>query len=200
MTWRFERVYLVRHGETEWNREGRRQGQLDSPLTPEGAEHADAIGRFAACLPVDGVLCSPLGRAHRTALTIADRIGRTVQVVADLAEVHHGDFAGMTNPEIDARYPGVLQRRESDKYNWPFPGGESYRHGAARARSALEQAMAQGCVNPLLVTHEMIGRMLLAALLELDPEAALARDLPHGYLYEVFPEKRLLVEHIPPDG
>jgi broad specificity phosphatase PhoE len=106
----------------------------------------------------------------------------------------------MTNPEIDARYPGVLQRRESDKYNWPFPGGESYRHGAARARSALEQAMAQGCVNPLLVTHEMIGRMLLAALLELDPEAALARDLPHGYLYEVFPEKRLLVEHIPPDG
>jgi broad specificity phosphatase PhoE len=185
MTWRFERVYLVRHGETEWNREGRRQGQLDSPLTPEGEKHAVAMGRFVASLPVDAVLCSPLGRAHRTALIIADRIGHAVQVLPDLAEIHHGAFAGMTSQEIDSRYPGVLQQRESDKYNWPFPGGESYRHGAARAHSALEQALTHGFVYPLLVTHEMIGRLLLAALLELEPHAALARDLPHGYLYEV---------------
>jgi probable phosphoglycerate mutase len=82
--WPFERVILVRHGETEWNRLGRRQGQLDSPLTSEGERHARAVASLVASTAVDSIFSSPLGRAHRSALIIAAKVGRPVRVLEAL--------------------------------------------------------------------------------------------------------------------
>ncbi len=193
MDWHFERVFLVRHGETEWNVEGRRQGQLDSPLTLRGQQHAEAIAQLASSWSVDVLLSSPLGRAHRTATVIAEHIGPTVTTCDGLAELHHGSLAGLTNQEIDERFPGLLEHRESDKYNWQFPGGESYREAALRARRVLERVRDAGYVRPMLVTHEMIGRMLLAALVPFDAEQALAHNLPHGSVAEISPNLGSLV-------
>src|SRR5689334_8573828 len=78
VTWTFERVVLVRHGETEWNRYGRRQGHLDSPLTPEGRRHAETAALLVASTSIDGIFSSPLGRAYQTSLVIAEKIGRQV--------------------------------------------------------------------------------------------------------------------------
>jgi broad specificity phosphatase PhoE len=126
VTWPFESVFIARHGETQWNSEGRRQGQLDSPLTATGMAQAESLADFVATADVDMIFTSPLGRAHRTATTAGDRSHIDVQVVTELSEIHHGEFAGLTNAEIDAHFPGVLEQRAASKYTWRFPGGDSY--------------------------------------------------------------------------
>lgn len=176
----FDRVWIVRHGETEWNLLRRRQGQLDSPLTDRGRCQAQSA---ATQIPVgfaDGLFSSPLGRGLDTARVIAETLDLEITVIEELAEVHHGRFAGLTNAEIEARFPGELSRRELIKYCWQFPDGESYEQAAGRAARALRRISTIGVRRPILVTHEMIGRMLLKELLDLHPDRALLASLPHG--------------------
>jgi broad specificity phosphatase PhoE len=181
------RFLVVRHGETEWNRMGRRQGQLDSPLTEDGWRHAETVADLCAALGADSVFSSPLGRARATADVVGSRLSLPVVVISDLAEIDHGAFAGLTNDEIEARHPGELARRAQSRYTWSFPGGESYADADVRAGAALDAVAATGATSPVLVTHEMIGRMLLRTLLRLDPQDALERSLPHGSVIEVWP-------------
>lgn len=183
----FEVVYLMRHGQTEWNSEGRRQGQLDSPLTARGQAQAEAVAAELTALPIDAIFSSPLGRARATADVAADRIGLTCRTLDALAEVHHGDMAGLTDPEIEARYPGALVQRRADLYEWAFPGGESYADVDRRAHSALAAVAEAGARRPLLVSHEMIGRMLLRNLLGMQPPEALSTSQPNYVVYAVDP-------------
>jgi probable phosphoglycerate mutase len=192
VSWPFERIALVRHGETEWNREGRRQGQLDSPLTADGRRHGEQMASVLSATAVDAIFSSPLGRAQHTARIIAGRIGLPVQVVDDLAEVHHGRFAGLTNADVDRIHPGELQRRATQRFTWRYPDGESYSDADPRAAAALGQIAATGSTLPLIVTHEMFGRLLLRVLLDLSPADALAHDLPHGAVFEIAPPSRTL--------
>lgn len=188
--WSFDAVYLSRHGETEWNASRRRQGRLDSPLTSTGIAQAHATASIATSLSVDRIFSSPLGRARFTAAIVAAAVGLAVEVVDELREVDHGDFAGLTNDEIDVRHPGALAERAARKYTWRFPNGESYRDADIRARRVLDHVQAAGSRAPLLVTHEMVGLMILRRLLNLTPEAALKRSLPHGRILEVVPADR----------
>ena len=181
-------VFLARHGQTEWNREGRRQGQLDSPLTARGWNHARALASYARTLTIDGLLCSPLGRAQVTARVCSDTLGMELVVLDELAEVHHGVMAGMTNDEIDVAFPGQLAARRRDPYSWRFPDGESYADADHRAGLALAVAAERGYHHPLIVSHEMIGRMLLRNLLEWPPDKALPTQQPHTIMLEVLPE------------
>lgn len=188
----FDAVVLARHGQTEWNAAGRRQGQLDSPLTTLGRAQADAIADAVAVLPIDGIFSSPLGRALDTAATAAQRLGLPVTVLPELAEVHHGEMAGLTREEIDARFPGAMTSRAHDLYRWAFPGGESYADAAERAVTALSATAAAGFRNPLLVSHEMIGRMLARALLDTAAATALTWRQPNDVLLHVTPSTRAM--------
>ena len=105
----------------------------------------------------------------------------------DLAEIDHGNFAGLTNNEIEARHPGEIARRAETKYTWTFPGGESYADADMRAKAAINRVASSGADSPVIVAHEMIGRMLLRSLLRLDRNEALKRSLPHGSLIETWP-------------
>ncbi|MBX6749547.1 MAG: histidine phosphatase family protein [Micromonosporaceae bacterium] len=187
---RWERVYLVRHGQTEWNVQGRRQGHLDSPLTATGIAQARGHAVALRSEAVDAIFTSPLGRARTTAAIIADGLGLGVVVIDDLAEVHHGHFAGLSNQDIELRYPGELARRAADKYRWRFPGGESYAGAEARAGRALASVSGYPARRPVIVAHEMIGRMLLRHLLGLGPEEALALRQPHDVIIVVDPPAR----------
>jgi broad specificity phosphatase PhoE len=180
-----EEVFLVRHGETEWNRTGRRQGQLDAPLTESGSVEIQRVAERIGSLPIDGVFSSPLGRAITTAQEYAQTLQQTITTLADLREMDHGDMAGMTNEEIERAFPGELTRRSRDKYQWRFPKGESYADVDLRAASALRQIAESGSARPLIVTHEMIGRMLLRNLLDLGPHEVLRLGLNQKEIYQV---------------
>ncbi len=159
-----EAVYLARHGQTEWNVAGRRQGRLDSPLTPLGLRQAHRNADLLSSHQIDAIFTSPLGRARHTAEIVGETLGLPAQVLDELAEVAHGAWSGLTSAEIDAGWPGQRAAREQDKYAFRFPDGESYADADVRAGRALAEVARSGVRRPLLVSHEMIGRMLLKQL------------------------------------
>lgn len=159
-----EAVYLARHGRTEWNVAGRRQGRLDSPLTPLGLRQAHRNADLLSSHQIDAIFTSPLGRARRTAEIVGETLGLPAQVLDELAEVAHGAWSGLTSAEIDAGWPGQRAAREQDKYTFRFPEGESYADADVRAARALAEVARSGVRRPLLVSHEMVGRMLLKQL------------------------------------
>ncbi|MFB7250540.1 histidine phosphatase family protein [Microbacterium sp. NPDC056234] len=180
-----QRAYLARCGQTAWNLEGRLQGRRDSPLTPDGIRQAASAARRLAGCGIRTVCTSPLGRAMATALIIAEELGADVIEVADLAEVDHGEMAGMTWAEIETAFPGARAERAENRYGWAFPGGESYAQARLRARRALSECGWGSDGAPLLVSHEMIGRMLRAELRGLDAARALSLRHPHGLVFEI---------------
>jgi uncharacterized phosphatase len=104
----------VRHGETEWNRIGRVQGLSDIPLNDTGREQARHAGRRLAAERWDAVAASPLRRAAETARIIAAELGLPEpELVDELVERNYGEAEGLTGQEIDARFGGVVQARES---------------------------------------------------------------------------------------
>lgn len=180
-----ERVFLARHGQTVWNLEHRLQGQLDSPLTADGIMQAEAMAERLTPAGIRTVCSSPLGRALHTATIIATRLEADLIEVPELAEIDHGRFAGMTWDEIDEAYPTAREERAANRYGWAFPGGESYAQARARARKALSSCGWASTGAPLLVTHEMIGRMLRAELRGLDAAGALALRHPQNVVFEI---------------
>jgi broad specificity phosphatase PhoE len=185
MSW--EAVFLARHAQTEWNVLRRRQGRLDSPLTRAGVEQTRRHAAALKPMAIDAIFTSPLGRTRETARILGDTLALEPVVVDDLAELDHGTFSGLTSAEIDARFPGERERRAAGKYEYRFPGGESYADADLRVARALG---AIGGRRPLVVAHEMVGRLLQRHLLGLDPAAALARDHPHDVLYAIDPAAR----------
>jgi probable phosphoglycerate mutase len=158
---------------------------LDAPLTENGSAEIKRVAERIGALPIDGVFSSPLGRSITTAQAYAKILQQTITTIDDLREIDHGDMAGMTNEEIERAFPGQLTRRSRDKYQWRFPRGESYADADLRAASALRLIAKSGSARPLIVTHEMIGRMLLRNLLDLAPEEALRLGLNHKEIYQV---------------
>lgn len=196
-----EQVFVARHGQTEWNLVGRRQGQLDSPLTRTGLLSATRLAQLLTAQEVDAVFSSPLGRAFTTATIFGDALGLEVLVIDELREVDHGAMAGLTNEEIEARYPGELERRSEDRYEWCFPDGESYASADQRAATALGRISGTTAHSPLIVTHEMIGRMLIRNLLDLTVAEALGLTHPHDLLYRIDPARKQRTElRAPEDG
>ncbi len=195
MRWPFSEVLLARHGETEWNVQGRRQGQLDSPLTERGrGQAAELAALIEAHVAADGapdsVFSSPLGRALTTAEVIAGARRLPVRLIPSLAEIDHGEFAGLTSDEIEGRWPGSLAARERSKFSWRFPGGESYQDASTRAATAIEEIAASGSQRPIVVAHAMIGRVAIGNLLDLAPADALEWEVKHGTILCIDPNAR----------
>jgi broad specificity phosphatase PhoE len=183
----WDHVFLARHGQTEWNLQRRRQGQLDSALTAHGIAQAHRHAILLRPYGIDGVFASPLGRAITTAAIIGDHLGLPVVVIDELTEIHHGTFAGLTDEEIDAGHRDHWRQRSLNKYAWTFPEGESYALADVRVGRALDRIGAHPARRPLVVSHEMIGRVLRRHLLGLEPHEALACAHPNDVVYRIEP-------------
>src|SRR5450759_4619565 len=103
-------LLAIRHGETEWNSQGRFQGHLNSALSEAGLAQAEALGERLARESVDLLLSSDLGRALQTASAIARRTGREIVVEPRLRERRMGIFEGLTPAEVQTRYPDEYAR------------------------------------------------------------------------------------------
>jgi broad specificity phosphatase PhoE len=130
------RILLVRHGQSEWNAQGRWQGQADPQLSDHGREEArlaaGALRGFGGL-----VFASPLLRARETAEIISSAVGDgAVLIDPDLREVDVGEFSGLTNDEIEERLPDEWRTLRAGKLE-AFPGGESRAHFLERVLGAL---------------------------------------------------------------
>ena len=141
------RIFFIRHGETDWNRDKRIQGHLDIPLAPSGVEQAARLGaRFADAardgLRLDAICCSDLVRARQTAQPVADALGLPVQIAPGLRERLFGGFQGLDGDGIAARYPAEYAQWRSHDPNFTPPQGESLRAFYHRVLHALEPVLA----------------------------------------------------------
>ena len=176
----FPELYLLRHGETEWNRESRHQGWLDSALTRRGRAQAEAMGRaLAAELGARRALAawvSPQGRARQTAALALTPLGLEARADGRLAEVGMGGWQGLTTAELYARFPGAEAARAADPWGFYFaaPGGES----RAEVEARLAGFLADLTGPAIVVGHGVALRVLRGLWLGLDPAATWA--LPGG--------------------
>jgi probable phosphoglycerate mutase len=170
-------LLLMRHGETEWNRAGRLQGREDSPLTARGLAQAGALARAAAALGVTRVIASTLGRARATAARVADAVGAVPAFRDGLVEMSFGACAGLTLDQARARFPGLLEDRERDRWNHCWPDGEGYAEVLARALEALAADRPLATAPPTaIVAHQSVNRALMHGLTRVPREAALASE------------------------
>lgn len=121
------RMIVIRHGETEWNRQQRIQGHHDSPLTALGRAQAMAVGAKLKGLPFDFLYTSDLGRAVETGQIIGQAVGLEVRQWPDLRERSYGIFEGYTWEEARERYPEEVARARAGDPDYAAPGGESRR-------------------------------------------------------------------------
>lgn len=131
-------VVVLRHGETEWNVEGRYQGHLESSLTAAGVAQAEALARRAARDTFTALYASDLRRARQTADLIASTLGLPVQLDPGLRERHLGIFQGLLKSEVKGRYPEEYRRYKAGGPDHAMPGGESARQCQQRILRSFE--------------------------------------------------------------
>ncbi len=162
-------LFVVRHGQTEWNLEERYQGQQDSPLTLLGRRQAQAVARRLADVPFDKIYASPLGRAWTTAGFLAEETGLTPVPDQRLMECSYGECEGLTVDDIDAKFPGKFAWRSEDKWHRRLPGAECHADLRARAQSFadenLDGALTNGGPTIGIVGHRGINCSLVGFLL-----------------------------------
>lgn len=154
-------LYLVRHGETDWNLQHKIQGSTDIPLNATGREQAAATGALLASRSWDAIVSSPLSRAFETASIIASAVGLPAPTtISDLVERNYGEAEGLSDAEIDVRFPG----------DSPVPGRESREHVVERVLPAL-LALAESRPGQavIVVSHGGVIRSVLNAI---DPDGS----------------------------
>jgi probable phosphoglycerate mutase len=145
-------ILLVRHGETDWNSEGRWQGHADRPLNEAGRAQALALADSLAGRQIDAVYSSDLLRAHATARIVADRVGLPVELDAGLREVDVGEWSGRSHDDLERSDPEGFRRWREGGKGWR--GGESYEQMGGRVVGAvLEIAKRHPGGTVLIVTH-----------------------------------------------
>jgi probable phosphoglycerate mutase len=177
-------LFLIRHGETAWNAEGRFQGILDSPLTDRGIAQAEACGRRLAKVggTVDAFHASPLGRTRQTA-AILRKFGRYPETHWDarLQEVSLGSWDGLIDADIDAGWPGMLDGASPHDWFFRAPDGESYEATMDRVSAWLRGL--NGTV--VAVSHGLVGRLIRGAYMGLARDAALRLPVPQDVIWHM---------------
>jgi probable phosphoglycerate mutase len=161
---------LIRHGETEWNRQGLWQGHQDSPLTARGLAQAEQLAAELADSAIDRFACSDLGRCRQTAAPLASALGMEPELRPELRELDVGSWSGLGREQI-ARFDAEQLRRFDAREDVRPGGGEKRSELAERVHGFVEQLALESpgaCI--VLVTHSGVVRALTA-----EPKAAHAR-------------------------
>lgn len=183
-------IYYIRHGETEWNADGRLQGAQDIPLNDLGRKQAAAAGAILADLfardgrseAALGFVVSPLGRARST----MELVRGSLQLPPDqyaidirLREIGYGEWEGSTLQQMQAQDPDVFARRQAEKWTVPPPGGESYAEVQARMSDWYSQLTA----DTVAVAHGGTARALMVALGIETPNSVADLTIEQGAVY-----------------
>ena len=192
-------IYLVRHGETEWNTQGRFQGCLDSPLTRNGCEQARQfgflLGRALAGHRDVAMHVSRLGRACETAEIIRNYAPVAAPILEPrIREVTLGSWDGLVQADIDAGWTGLPAG--SNPFDWYFraPNGEGYDEAVNRVAAWLSEV--QGIV--VAISHGLTGRVIRGTYLGLARREALSLAVPQDVVW-LLADRRVEALRVTPD-
>ena len=156
-------LILVRHGQTDWNVNGRYMGWMDENLNQEGVQQAERLAQRLDWWPISAVYSSPLKRAVRTADIVAKPHSIAVQTIEELGEMRIGAWEGMFAGDIAAKYPELWKTWRTNPGDFRMPGGESLGEVCERAIRAFGVIMDESEGKMVLaVTHDVVVKLLVA--------------------------------------
>jgi broad specificity phosphatase PhoE len=194
---RDERIlFLFRHGETDWNREGRLQGHTDTPLNATGFAQAEALSESLRPHRLDAVVSSDLSRALTTAKIVAERLGLPLFTEAGLRETDVGAAEGLLWAEARSRFGEGLTRRWYSDGDVAFPGGETGTETRARGLAALRRFTAAQRYRRIGVsTHgAMVRQLIKHALPPGSPPAPVRNTTLYVLRYDPASERLIVME------
>lgn len=178
-------LYLMRHGQTVWNLEGRKQGQQDAPLTWQGVVQASALAKvLKPYLKDTTVYCSPLGRAKQYAALVLEKEYPFSKVRFDdrLMECDYGKWEGLTEKQIDKQFPGEKDRRKKGHWQHKGHGGESYDDIYYRAKEFLAEHDGE---DMAIFCHEMISTVIRGNLFDWKQNRIMKTIHPQNVFYVI---------------
>jgi len=163
------RIFLVRHGQTSWNKEEVFRGTLDIPLNDFGKKQALEVGKKLKSLSPDDplLISSPLGRARETAEIAGESVSsKQIRIEPAFIDINFGEWQGKAKTEIEKSFPALYEKWLTEPADMVFPGGESLEKTAARAEETIYR-LARECQDHdlIIVSHRVVNKVLLCCLL-----------------------------------
>jgi 2,3-bisphosphoglycerate-dependent phosphoglycerate mutase len=192
-------LFLFRHGETDWNRQGRLQGHTDTPLNATGLAQAEALAERLRPHRLEAVVSSDLARAWTTAQIVAEALGVPLIREPGLREADIGEAEGLYWPEVKARFGETLTERWFTDDDAAFPGGETGRQTRTRGLAALRRFVADQPYRRIGVsTHgAMVRQLMRHALPSGSPPAKTRNTVLYVLRYEPIGERLVPNDPVP---
>ena len=178
-------LWFVRHGETEWNAAQRMQGRWNSDLSDLGREQADAHGQLLADKGIEAIVSSPLDRTRQTTESILRHVSASVSFDDRIVEWDCGDWSGYLYAEVKERWSEEYAALRADPFHYRGPGCENYPDMFERARPFVDDLLTRPERRIVVVSHGMIGKVMLSILLGLEPAETLSVFQPNDVVYRV---------------
>ncbi len=181
---KLEKLYFIRHGETDLNLQQRCQGRQDISLNETGREQMRRTAERLAGVRLDVIYSSPLRRAVESAEIVAEPRGMKTAALDWLNEIDHGALEGLNRAEADAAHPGLMSVWLERPHEAVFPGGETLADVERRALDGLLGLINSAEGNVALVTHQVISGVARCAFLGLPLSAMWEDKLVNGDWFE----------------
>ena len=179
-------IILIRHGETDWNVEGRYQGQADPPLNSRGQDQAHQLASNLVNNGLDVLYTSPLIRASQTAQIIADQLLIPTFSDSRLTEINQGDWETRLRSEIEELYPDLFQRWETEPWNVTPPNGEHLTEVQERVYAFIDDIISRHNGTRIgVVTHRIPIALIKIRYQQLDPDVIRTIHLPNIFTEEI---------------
>jgi broad specificity phosphatase PhoE len=174
--------YFVRHGQTEWNAIRRMQGQWESDLTALGREQAAVNAALLQQFDIEALYASPLRRTRQTAEIIQQKVSTSVTYDDRLKEWDSGEWSGYLYEEIVEKWPDEWAAWRADVFNYRGPNCENFPDMVARTKPFLEEVLTIEASTIAIISHGMIGAVMISILLELEPQQVLQMAQPNDVI------------------
>ena len=162
-------IYIVRHGQTEWNLLGKTQGHGNSDLTPKGIEQAELLADSMTKYPIDYIYSSDLGRAYQTAEIIGNKLNIEVERTEALREMNFGTWEGRIIKDIIEEDPELYKMWRNEPHLAKIPQGETLSQIKERTDAFIKEINEKyDGKHIVLVTHSLCERIMLLSFLDSD--------------------------------
>ncbi len=162
-------IYLVRHGQTAWNKEEIFRGRTDVPLDETGLKQAELVGEYFKELKIHSIYSSPLSRAWQTAERIARIHHLKVQPLEGIMDMSFGNWEGRSHQEIRESDPETYRQWREEPHLVRLPGGETLEDVRRRAMASLQEVLEKHPEETLVfVSHRVVNKVLLCGILGID--------------------------------
>jgi len=161
-------IILARHGETEWNVGEIFRGRIDIELNETGIKQAQLLAEYLSGVKIEAIYSSPLKRASTTAEMIANYHQLDVEIAPGLIDLNYGKWQGLPHQEVKDKYKKLYTEWINSPHQITIPEGESLNDVRQRAISVVDEVTAKYDGTVVLVSHRVVNKVLICALLGLD--------------------------------